>query len=241
MKRNFFKILLVAILVFSITSLSAKSVVEIYRDGGVFMHLITLMAVIMIILAIIKYWQLSIKEKLDTKSFYLKLKGYIKNNQYEEAIKICKQFSNTTMGFIFWNGLLTFVEARKSGKKGAELQQALQNAFDEAGLQTIPKIEKNLFWLDIIAQVSTLLGLLGTIFGLIKAFDGLANALPSEQSKILTSGISMAMGTTAYGLIVAIPTLFVKGALQARADKIINAIDEYSVKMINQIVLSNKE
>ena len=240
MQKTILRVVSFVVLLFAITSLSAKSVAVIYKQGGIFMHIISLMLVVMIVISIIKYWQLSIKEKIDTKNFYLKLKGYIKNNQFEEAVKISQKFNKTTMGFIFWNGLLTFVEARKAGKKGAELQQALQNSFDEAGLQTIPKIEKNLFWLDIIAQTATLLGLLGTIFGLVKSFDALGNALPSEQSKILTDGIAMAMGTTAYGLIVAIPTIFIKGALQARADKIINSIDEYSVKMINQIVLSNK-
>ena len=145
------------------------------------------------------------------------------------------------MGFIFWNGILSFQDARKSGMKGKRLQAALQNGFDEAGLQSIPKIEANLFWLDIIAQVATLLGLLGTIFGLILSFNALATALPSEQQKLLTQGIAQAMGTTAYGLMVAIPTMFIRGAFQARADKIINNIDEYSVKIINQIVLSIKE
>lgn len=225
----------------SVTGLSAKSIAEIYHDGGFFMHIITVVFVIMLVIALFKFWQLSVKEKIDTKNFYLKLKGYIKNHQYDEAEKVCKQFKDTTMGFIFWNGLISFNESRKAGKKGVDIEKSLQDSFDEAGLQTIPKIESGLFWLDIIAQVATLLGLLGTIFGLIKAFDGLANALPSEQNDILTSGIAQAMGTTAYGLIVAIPTMFIKGGLQARADKIINNIDEYSVKLINQIVLSTKE
>ena len=240
MQKTIFRILSIATLMFTITSLSAKSLGQIYHDGGVFMHVISGLLVVMLILAIVKYWQLSIKEKIDTKNLYLKLRGYVKNNQYDEAVKISKQFDKTAMGFVFWNGLLTFVEARKSGKKGAELQQAVQNSFYEAGLQTIPKIEKNIFWLDVIAQTATLIGLLGTISGLMGSFDALANALPSEQSKLLTAGIAKAMGTTGYGLIVAVPTLFIKGALQARANKIINDIDEYSVKMVNQIVLSMK-
>lgn len=235
------RIALVIILVLCVSNLSAKAINDIYMQGGPFMHVITGLLVIMLIYAVIKYWQLSIKEKLDTKSFYVKLKGYIRNKQYDEASKISGQFKGTTLGFIFWSGLLAFIDAKKSGKTGVDLENTLQNAFDEAGLQTIPTVEKGLFWLDVIAQVATLLGLLGTIFGLIAAFDALATAAEAEKSKLLTLGISQAMGTTAYGLIVAIPTMFIKGALQARADKIINDIDEYSVKAINQITYSLKD
>ena len=242
MKNNMLKVFLLVVLLFSVSSLSAAvSVVEMFINGGVFMYIISFLLVIMLILAIIKYWQLSIKERLNTQQFYLKLKGYIKNNQIEEAIRICAQFKKTTLGFIFWNGLLGYNDALKSGKSGMELQQNLQNSFDEAGLQAIPHVEGGLFWFDIIAQISTLLGLLGTIFGLVAAFDSLANAPEADKSRLLTEGISMAMGTTAYGLIVAIPTMLIKGGLQSRSDKIINDIDEYSVKTINQITYSMKD
>jgi len=242
MKNNALKLFLFVVILFSVSSLSAAvDVVDMFINGGVFMYIISFLLVVMIILGIIKYWQLSIKEKINTQKFYLKLKGYIKNNQIEEAIRICAQFKNTTIGFIFWNGLLGYNDGRKSGKKGIELKQHLQNSFDEAGLQSIPHVEGGLFWFDIIAQISTLLGLLGTIFGLVQAFDSLANAPEADKSRLLTEGISMAMGTTAYGLIVAIPTMLIKGGLQSRADKIINDIDEYSVKAINQITYSMKD
>lgn len=240
MKEKWTKVLATFILIASANILSAKNVIDIYMEGGSFMHIITLLLVLTIILAIIKYWQLAVKEKLDTRNFYLKLKGYIKNQQVDEAITICSQFKKTSMGFIFWSGLLGFKDAKKADKKGLDIHRTIQNSFDEAGLQTIPKIESGIFWFEIIAQVATLLGLLGTIFGLIAAFDALAHAPESLKQIRLTEGISQAMGTTAYGLIVAIPTMFVKGAFQSRSEKIINDIDEYSVKLINQIDYSIK-
>jgi len=242
MKNNMLKVFMLIVLLVSVSSLSAAvNAVDMFIRGGVFMYIISFLLVIMLILAIIKYWQLSIKEKLNTQKFYLKLKGYIKNNQIEEAIRVCAQFKNTTIGFIFWSGLLGYNDGIKSGKKGFYLKEHVQNSFDEAGLQSIPKVEGGLFWFDIIAQISTLLGLLGTIFGLVVAFDSLANAPEADKSRLLTEGISMAMGTTAYGLIVAIPTMLIKGALQSRADKIVNDIDEFSVKTINQVTYSMKE
>lgn len=241
MSRGFLKVLVLVVLLLSICSLSAVDVSRMFNEGGPFMYIISILLIIMLIMAIIKYWQLSFKEKLDAQQFFLKLKGYIKNSQIEEAIRISAQFKTTTIGFIFWSGLMGYSDGLKSGKKGIELKDHLQNSFDEAGLQAIPKVEAGLFWFDIIAQVSTLLGLLGTIFGLVTAFDALANAPEADKSRLLTEGISMAMGTTAYGLIVAIPTMLIKGALQSRADTIINDLDEFSVKTINQVTYSMKD
>ena len=234
------KFALVLVILMSVGTLSAKPIGQMYMEGGIFMHIISLLLLVMIAMAIVKTLQLSVREKIDSQEFYLKLKGYIRNDQVDEAIKISEQFKKTTIGFIFWSGLLGYRDGRRTSSDKRAIERSVQNAFDESGLQTIPKIESGLFWFDIIAQVATLVGLLGTIFGLIASFDALANAPEADKSRLLTEGISMAMGTTAYGLIVAIPTMFVKGALQARADRIINDIDEYSVKIINQISYSMK-
>jgi biopolymer transport protein ExbB/TolQ len=209
--------------------------VKMYTEGGPFMHIIAALAGVVVLMAIVKTLRLSVKEKFDAKNFYVKLKGYIKNQQYDEAQKVCANFKDKTMGFIFWNGLIAFNDARKTGKKGKDLREILENGFEEASMQKIPEIEAGLFWFDIFGQVATLAGLLGTIFGLVQSFDALGNAPESEKSKLLTSGISTAMGTTALGLIVAIPTMFIKGALQNRAKGIVDEIDEYSVKMVNQV------
>ncbi len=214
---------------------------ELYANGGDFSHLLVAIAVIVFVLFIIKFIQLFVKEKLDTKKFYLKLKGYIKNEQFDEAIKISQNFKNTTMGHIFWNGLLNYNDARKKGKKSKELQAILENSFNEAGLQLIPKIESRLFWFDIFGQIATLLGLLGTIWGLIEAFNSLANADDTMKQKLLTQGIYKSMSTTGLGLMIAIPTMVLKGFLQSRAEAIVNDIDEYSVKTINQITNSIAE
>ncbi|MBW6515985.1 MAG: MotA/TolQ/ExbB proton channel family protein [Candidatus Cloacimonetes bacterium] len=228
-------ITLIGVSLFAQTNDVGISVAEIYKNGGWFSHLIAFLFLCAIVLGIIRFVQLAVREKLDAKAFYLKLKGYIKNESFDEAINVSQHFKNSTLGFIFWSGLSVFNDSRKTGVKGMDLKNTLQNAFDEAGLQTIHKIDGGLFWFDIIAQVATLLGLLGTIWGLMVAFKGLAVAAPVDQQRVLTQGIQQAMGTTAMGLSVAIPTMFIKGFLSSRAEKIINDIDEYSVKMINQI------
>jgi biopolymer transport protein ExbB len=215
--------------------------VELYKAGGAVNVIITIIGLVVLIMTIYKMIQLYAKEKIDAQKFYLKLKGYIKNEQYEEAIKVAKNFQNTTLGWTFWNGLLAFYDAKKAGIKGRELQVVLQNSFDEAGLQMIPKIDSMIFWFDVLAQTATLLGLFGTIQGLIESFRSLATAAESQKQLLLTRGIYQAMGTTAAGLIVAIPTQVLRGFLQQRAEQIINDIDEFSVKTINQINYNLKD
>lgn len=207
----------------------------IHDSGFTFATLILGMLVLSVVYGIVKIRRIIILEKIDAGKFYLKLKGYVKNDEIDEAIKICDSFRKTTLGFIFWSGFSIFRDARKSGKKGSEMRDSVQNAFDEASLQTIPGIDSGLFWLDLFAQVAMLLGLLGTVWGLIGSFNALAIAAPVDQSRLLTEGIKKAMGTTALGLIVAIPIQFLRIWLQSNAERVINEIDEYSIKMINQI------
>lgn len=214
---------------------------EIFKDSGFWGYLILLVFIIGIVYAVVRYIQLYVREKIDAGKFYLKLKGYIKNDQIDEATKISESFKNTTMGFIFWSGLMVFKDARKSGKKGEELNKSVQNAFDEAVLQTVHKLDSGLFWFDLLAQICTYLGLLGTIWGLITAFKALDAAAEADKNKELTKGIKTAIGTTAMGLIGAIPLTLIKGGLLVRAQNIINDIDEFSVKLINQITTSIKE
>jgi len=214
---------------------------EIIKDSKFWGYLILLTFIIGLGLAIVRYMQLFVKEKVDAKQLFLKLKGFIKNDQLEDAAKITESFKNTTLGFIFWSGLMVFKDSRKSSLKGQDLKESIQNAFDEAALQTLHKIDGGLFWFDTLAQTCTYLGLLGTIWGLLEAFKGLANATGAEQNKALTQGIKTAIGTTAMGLFAAIPLTLVKGALYSRATKIIKEVDEFSTKMTNQIYLTIKD
>lgn len=102
-------------------------------------------------------------------------------------------------------------------------------------LGELPKIQKNIGLLNMIANIATLLGLLGTIVGLIIAFDAVANVEVSKRAEALAMGISIAMVTTAFGLIIAIPTLFCHGIIIAQAERIVELMDEKSTKLMNKL------
>jgi biopolymer transport protein ExbB/TolQ len=217
------------------------NLIEMFTTSGAFGYLILINLLIGLALGVVRYIQLYVREKIDAEKFFLKLKNFVKNDQIDEATKIADQFKGTTMGFIFWSGLSVFKDIRKSGKKGEEARIAVQNAFDEAVLQKVHKLDGGLFWFDTLAQISTYLGLLGTIFGLITAFSALRFLTGIAAQNKLTEGIYVAIGTTALGLIGAIPLTLIKGGLFTRAQTLISNIDEYSVKLVNHINNQIKE
>jgi biopolymer transport protein ExbB/TolQ len=99
----------------------------------------------------------------------------------------------------------------------------------------LPHLEKRTPYLATFANIATLLGLLGTIIGLIQAFTAVANANPAEKADMLSASISVAMNTTAFGLMVAIPLLLIYAVLQTRTTQIVDSIEMASVKFLNML------
>ena len=126
-------------------------------------------------------------------------------------------------------------------KKVAESEtldfRSIQNAVDEGTLEIIPTLQKRTNYLSMLANVATLTGLMGTIYGLILAFEAVGGAeIPeADKPKVLAQGISIAMNTTIFGLAVAVPTLIVYNVLQNKTTQIIDEMDEHLVKLINLI------
>lgn len=102
-------------------------------------------------------------------------------------------------------------------------------------MEVMPRLEKRTHYLATFANIATLLGLLGTIVGLISAFTAVATANPAEKADLLSASISVAMNTTAFGLIVAIPLLLVHTLLQTKTTEIIDSLEMASVKFLNAI------
>lgn len=204
------------------------SLVEIYKNGGFFSHLIAALLLAALVMGIYKYWQLYVREKVNVPDLWRRLSKLIQGKQFTAAKDITNTINNTSIGYIFHNGLLDIVE-KKDYYKGNKFR--VRDRFEQAAMERIPKLQSHILWLDIIAQVATLMGLLGTIYGLMMSFKALETALPAEQQAALTGGIQRAMGTTFMGLSVAIPTMAIKGMMQARSESLLADIDEYVDKM----------
>lgn len=116
----------------------------------------------------------------------------------------------------------------------------IEIAMEESMMEIIPQLEKRTPYVALFANISTLLGLLGTIMGLIEAFTAVANANPAEKADLLSASISVAMNTTAFGLMAAIPLLIVHTYLTSKTGEIIDSLEMASVKTLNIISESAK-
>jgi len=113
----------------------------------------------------------------------------------------------------------------------------IEMAMEESLMEIIPRLEKRTHYLAMFANIATLLGLLGTISGLIKAFTAVANVDPSLKAEILSGSISVAMNTTAMGLGVAIPLIIVFSLLQTKTTEIVDSLEIATIKFVNLIML----
>ena len=114
-------------------------------------------------------------------------------------------------------------------------REDIESAMEEGVMEALPRLEKRTQYLATLANVATLLGLLGTIIGLIAAFTAVANAEPTEKASMLSSSISVAMNTTAFGLISAIPLLLLHAVLQTKTTEIVDSFEMASVKVVNTL------
>ena len=102
-------------------------------------------------------------------------------------------------------------------------------------MEIVPRLEKRTPYVALASSIATLLGLLGTIMGLIQAFTAVANANPAEKADLLSASISVAMNTTAFGLISAIPLLLLHAVLQTKTIELVDSFEMAGVKVLNTL------
>ena len=197
-----------------------------FEQGGWGMYPIAVALVFSLTLSFDRVWMLYFKASIDKESFLRGLKKHIYSGDLDKAISYCAGQKRTPLVSVIKAGLINV-------PKGEEDVQA---AMDEATLRESPRIERRTGYLAMIGNVATLLGLLGTIVGLIKCFGAVANANPADKATILASSISEAMNCTAFGLITAIPALVAYSVLQGRTQHLLDDINESSVSVLNLIV-----
>jgi len=199
------------------------------QSGGIFMWVIIFAWAVGIAISIERFMKLSFKLDVDGSSFMNELQRYVLSSDVQGAIRVCSG-SEAALPKVLKSGL----------KRSNDTSEQIQNAIDATALEVIPKVELRLSYLQLIANISTLLGLLGTIQGLIQSFSAVAAADPSQKAELLASGISKAMNTTFLGLLAAISIMVFHAFLNAKAEKIIGEVDQYSVKLIDLLTTSKK-
>ncbi|MBD3401184.1 MAG: MotA/TolQ/ExbB proton channel family protein [Candidatus Coatesbacteria bacterium] len=195
-----------------------------FDKGGEFMYIILAVLVFSIAIMLERVYFVIFKSSLNTKTFIAELEKLIQSRNMERAIALCNT-SNSALARVL----------REVVKNHSGSQRDMQVAADAKTLEVIPELEKRTSYLDMFSQIATLLGLLGTIAGLMDAFESLKVAAPDEAASKLADGISQAMLTTMFGLTVAVPTIVVASIIKNKTERIISDIDQYSVKISNLI------
>lgn len=197
--------------------------VEQYQLGGWMMHFIALAGAIAIAIMLERLMRIVFQYNIDGTSFMFEVQKYVLANDIDGAIRLCNGAGRAALPRVIKAGL----------QRASRDEHQIQNAIDAASLEVIPKIEKRLHYLGLIANLATLLGLLGTISGLIYSFGQVAIAPAAERQNVLSAGIAEALNCTAFGLIVAIMAMIAHSWLSARASVLVEEVDEYSVKLID--------
>lgn len=200
-----------------------NQIVTFYKQGGLFMHPIAVCLILGIGLMIERFIFLFFKFNINGAAFMAQIQKLVMANNIDRAIKLCNAAPSAALPKVVKAGLT------RANKGEVEIS----NAIEEATLEVIPQVQKRTNLLSAIANVATMLGLLGTIFGLINAFKALEAATPDKKSQLLAKFISIALNTTAFGLVAAIPCLVAHAILTSITRKIINEIEEYTVKLQN--------
>ena len=198
---------------------------SVMASGGDFMWVILAVSIISLALFAERYVFLYFRLNLNCDKAGYKIRKLVEDSNYRGALEECNKIQHHPLGRTLKAGLL------KAGKRDKEIEQALQ----ESVLREMPKLKTRINYLSLFANIATLLGLLGTILGLIAAFSGVADAAASEKQEILSAGISVAMFTTAFGLVVAIPSMAGFYILNNRSDYLIGKVDEIALAIYSAI------
>jgi biopolymer transport protein ExbB/TolQ len=199
-------------------------------EGGVSSMMVVVVGLIAAAIAVERIIRIQLHYSINSRAFMAKLKKYILSDNIDRAISLCNSKSSALLPKVLKAGLT----------RAKDSSEDIQNAIDEATLEVIPQLEARALYLPTLANLATLIGLFGTIVGLIMAFKGGDAVDAVQRQAFLQKAIAIAMHTTALGIFIAIPTLFVSAYLQSKINAIIADIDQYSVKLINLLTASKK-
>lgn len=188
---------------------------EYLSRGGGMMYVILTVSIVGSVIFLERAFNLFILRRLDANGFTKSVLGHVEGRRFRKAVDGCHVSSRHPLVPVMRAGLL------RANRREKEIERSMEKEM----LGALPHLQKRIGMLGLLANTSTLLGLLGTIFGLIRAFTGVAAASAAERQEVLADGISQAMYTTAFGIAVAVPLLFFHHILSTRQDRIMMEVE----------------
>ena len=201
------------------------SIVGFFQKGGMFMYPILIVFTVGVAIAVERWMQLT-RTRNENRKIWDQIQPVLSKGEFDKARSIVNDEKSTI------SQMLSMGLARQGAVRRRE---DIEIAMEESMMEIIPQLEKRTPYLALLSNIATLLGLLGTIMGLIEAFTAVSNAYPAEKADLLSASISVAMNTTAFGLMVAIPLLLVHAKLTSTTGQIGDSLEMASVKALNSI------
>ena len=201
------------------------TIVDFFQSGGAFMYPILIVFALGVAIAAERFVKLTYVRK-SNQVMWDQLHPILAEGDFDTA----RQMTNEDKSAI--GQLLSMGLARQGAVRRRD---DIEIAMEESMMEIIPQLEKRTPYVALFSNISTLLGLLGTIMGLIEAFTAVANANPAEKADLLSASISVAMNTTAFGLMAGIPLLILHAMLTSKTSEIVDSLEMASVKTLNII------
>jgi biopolymer transport protein ExbB len=199
------------------------SIISFFSTGGVFMYPILIVFAIGVAIATERYITLTLVTKKN-QLVWEQVQPVLAEGDFAKARKMTSE-DQSTISQVLNMGLSLEGAVRR--------REDIEIAMEESMMEIVPRLEKRTPYVALASSIATLLGLLGTIMGLIQAFTAVANANPAEKADLLSASISVAMNTTAFGLMVAIPLLVIHAVLTSKTGDIVDSLEMATVKALN--------
>jgi biopolymer transport protein ExbB len=202
-----------------------QTIVKFFLDCGPFIIPSLLLTGMGLAIAIERFIFLG-KARGENRKAWAQIQPLLQNGRLKDALGLSLS-SDSAIGKIVSNGLNRLHSSRR--------REDLDASMEEGMMEIVPRLEKRTHYIATFANVITLVGLLGTIIGLIKGFTAVAAVNPSEKAEMLSASISIAMNNTAFALMVAIPFLLIHAFLTARTSEIVDGLEAAKISFLNQV------
>ena len=201
------------------------TVVKFFQDCGWFIYPSLLIMASGLSIAIERFIVLG-RARAENRKMWDRILPMLQGGKFQQVLGYTTK-SDTAIGKIVGNGLARLPTARR--------REDIDAAMEEGMMEIVPRLEKRTHYIATFANVITLVGLLGTISGLIRAFTAVAQVNPAEKAEMLSASISIAMNNTAFALGVAIPFLLIHSFLNARASEIVDSLEAAKISFLNLV------
>ena len=199
--------------------------VKFFIDCGLFIYPSLLIMALGLTIAVERFLFLQ-RARAENRKLWDQMLPMLQNAQWKEVHGLASK-SDAAIGKLVTNGLTRLQTSRK--------REDIDASMEEGMMEIVPRLEKRTHYIATFANVITLVGLLGTIMGLIKAFTAVAQVNPAEKAELLSASISIAMNNTAFALMVAIPFLLVHAFLSARTSEIVDGLEAAKISFLNLV------